>query len=124
MYAPVFVKLAVFRSYQRIDKFRLYLVIRNIRAALYKKIIQQLAIRTNDARGKLLWRIFQLLQRRKTVGDQNSVFLIQDGIAREQLVQLGLLEGDYIQVKNGVIDGQRVATSNLAQLTDGVFVRQ
>ena len=60
----------------------------------------------------------------KTVGDQNSVFVIQDGIAREQLVQLGLLEGDMIQVKRGVIDGQRVATGNLAQLTDGVFVRQ
>ena len=60
----------------------------------------------------------------KTVGDQNSVFVIQDGIAREQLVQLGLLEGDYIQVKNGVIDGQRVVVSNLDQLSDGVFVRQ
>ena len=60
----------------------------------------------------------------KTVGDQNSVFVIQDGIAREQLVQLGLLEGEMIQVKSGVIDGQRVATSNLTQLTDGVFVRQ
>ena len=60
----------------------------------------------------------------RTVGDQNSVFVIQDGIAREQIVQLGLLEGDMIQVKNGVIDGQRVATSNLDQLTDGVFVRQ
>jgi RND family efflux transporter MFP subunit len=60
----------------------------------------------------------------KTVGDQNSVFVIQDGIAREQIVQLGLLEGDMIQVKRGVIDGQRVATTNLNQLTDGVFVRQ
>ena len=60
----------------------------------------------------------------KTVGDQNSVFVIQDGIAREQIVQLGLLEGDYIQVKNGVIDGQRVVVSNLDQVTDGVFVRQ
>ena len=60
----------------------------------------------------------------KTVGDQNSVFVIQDGIAREQIVQLGLLEGDMIQVKRGIIDGQRVATSNLDQLTDGVFVRQ
>jgi RND family efflux transporter MFP subunit len=60
----------------------------------------------------------------KTVGDQNSVFVIQDGIAREQIVQLGLLEGEMIQVKRGVIDGQRVATSNLNQLTDGVFVRQ
>lgn len=60
----------------------------------------------------------------KTVGDTNSVFIIQDGIARQQFVQLGLLEGDMIQVKSGVIDGQRVATSGLDQLTDGAFVRQ
>lgn len=60
----------------------------------------------------------------KTVGDTNSVFVIKDGIAREQIVQLGLLEGDMIQVKRGLVDGDRVATSNLNQLTDGVFVRQ
>lgn len=60
----------------------------------------------------------------KTVGDKNSVFVIQDGIAREQFIQLGLLEGEMIQVKSGLIDGQRVATTNLNQLTDGAFVRQ
>lgn len=60
----------------------------------------------------------------KTVGDTNSVFVIKDGIAREQIVQLGLLENDMIQIKRGIIDGDRVATSNLNLLTDGVFVRQ
>ena len=60
----------------------------------------------------------------KTVGDTHSVFVIKDGIARETIVQLGLLEGDQIQIKRGLIDGDRVATSNLSQLTDGVFVRQ
>jgi len=60
----------------------------------------------------------------KTVGDTNSVFIIKDGIAREQIVQLGLLEGDTIQIKRGIIDGDRVVTSNLGSLTDGVFVRQ
>jgi RND family efflux transporter MFP subunit len=60
----------------------------------------------------------------KTVGDTNSVFVIKDGIAREQFVQLGLLEGEMIQVKRGIIDGDRVATSNLNLLTDGIFVRQ
>lgn len=60
----------------------------------------------------------------KTVGDTNSVFVIQDGAAREQFVQLGLLENDMIQVKQGVMEGQTVATSNLDKLTDGVFVRQ
>ena len=60
----------------------------------------------------------------KTVGDTHSVFVVKDGIAREQFVQLGLLESDLIQVKSGVIEGEQVVTSDLSQLTDGVFVRQ
>ena len=60
----------------------------------------------------------------KTVGDINSVFVVKDGAAREQIVQLGLLENDMIQVKNGVIEGDSVVTSNPGALTDGVFVRQ
>lgn len=60
----------------------------------------------------------------KTVGDTNSVFVIKDGIARETFVQLGLLENDQIQIKSGVIEGDRVVVSDLTQLTDGVFVRQ
>lgn len=60
----------------------------------------------------------------KTVGDTNSVFVIKEGVAREQFVQLGLLENDMIQVKNGLIEGEVVATSDLGALTDGVQVRQ
>lgn len=60
----------------------------------------------------------------KTTGETNSVFIVKDGAAREQLVQLGLLENDMIQVKVGVIEGDVVAVSNLNLLTDGVFVTQ
>ena len=60
----------------------------------------------------------------RTVGDTNSVFVVKDGIAREQFVQLGLLENDLIQIKSGVIEGDLVVTSDLTQLSDGVFVRQ
>ena len=60
----------------------------------------------------------------KTTGETNSVFIVKDGAAREQLVQLGLLENDMIQVKVGVIEGDIVAVSNLNLLTDGVFVTQ
>ncbi|HMQ04726.1 MAG TPA: efflux RND transporter periplasmic adaptor subunit [Pyrinomonadaceae bacterium] len=60
----------------------------------------------------------------KTVGETNSVFVIKDGAAREQFVQLGLLENDMIQVKSGVIEGDIVAIGNLAALSDGVLVRQ
>ena len=60
----------------------------------------------------------------KTVADSNSVFVVKDGIAREVFVQLGLLEGDLIQVKSGVIEGDQVVTGDLSRLSDGVFVRQ
>ena len=60
----------------------------------------------------------------RTEGDVNRVFVIKDGAAHEQLVQLGLLENDMIQVKQGVIEGDVVATSNVNALRDGVLVRQ
>ena len=60
----------------------------------------------------------------RTEGDVNRVFVIKDGAAHEQIVQLGLLENDMIQVKQGVVEGDTVATSNVSALSDGVFVRQ
>jgi len=60
----------------------------------------------------------------RTEGDVSRVFVIKDGAAHEQIVQLGLLENDMIQVKQGVVEGDTVATNNLAALSDGVFVRQ
>jgi RND family efflux transporter MFP subunit len=60
----------------------------------------------------------------RTEGDVSRVFVIKDGAAHEQLVQLGLLENDMIQVKQGVVEGDSVATSNLNNLRDGALVRQ
>jgi RND family efflux transporter MFP subunit len=60
----------------------------------------------------------------RTEGDLNRVFVVKDGAAREQLVQTGLLEGDTIQIKQGINEGDVVATSGLGELSDGVFVRQ
>lgn len=60
----------------------------------------------------------------RTVGNTNSVFVVKDGAAREQFVQLGLLENDMIQVKQGVIEGDLVAVANVNQLSDGILVRQ
>ena len=60
----------------------------------------------------------------RTVGNTNSVFVVKDGAAREQFVQLGLLENDMIQVKQGVIEGDLVAVANVNQLIDGILVRQ
>lgn len=60
----------------------------------------------------------------KTVGETNSVFVVKDGVAREQLVLLGLLDGEWIQVKRGIVEGDRVVVTNLDKLSDGVMVRQ
>ncbi len=60
----------------------------------------------------------------RTEGDLNRVFVVKDGAAREQLVQTGLLEGDMIQIKQGVNEGDVVATSGSGELSDGMLVRQ
>ncbi len=60
----------------------------------------------------------------RTDGENNKVFIIKDGVAQEQQVQLGLLENNLIEIKQGVQEGQTVATSNLEKMGDGVIVRQ
>jgi hypothetical protein len=49
--------------------------------------------------------------------------VIKDGHAEQRLVQLGVTEGDLIQLKSGVAADEKVATSNLEQLADGIPVR-
>jgi RND family efflux transporter MFP subunit len=59
----------------------------------------------------------------KTDGDLNKVYVVKDGAVRERLVQTGLLENDLIQIKQGLAEGEVVATTNLNELFDGVLVR-
>ena len=59
----------------------------------------------------------------KTEGETNKVFIIKEGRAQEQIVQLGVLENDYIAVKQGVQENATVATSNLDKIYDGVAVQ-
>jgi len=60
----------------------------------------------------------------RTDGENNSVFVIKDGAAHQKLVQLGSTEGDMVQIRQGVVEGDMVATNNLNALTDGALVRQ
>lgn len=60
----------------------------------------------------------------KAEGDTNYIFVVKDGAAHQQFVQLGLLENDMIQIKAGVSEGDVIATSNLNALSDGILVRQ
>ncbi|HTK37144.1 MAG TPA: efflux RND transporter periplasmic adaptor subunit [Pyrinomonadaceae bacterium] len=50
------------------------------------------------------------------------VFVVQDGVAKLKVVQLGVEEGDSTQILTGVDPDQVVATSNLDQLYEGAKV--
>ncbi len=60
----------------------------------------------------------------RTEGEINKVFVVKDGVANERLVQLGFLENEMIEVKQGIQENETVATSNLDKLGDGMIVRQ
>ncbi len=59
----------------------------------------------------------------KAEGDINKIYIVKDGVAREKIVQTGLLENGLIQVKQGVAEGDLIAISNVNTLFDGVLVR-
>ena len=50
------------------------------------------------------------------------VFVIQDGVAKLRVVQLGIEEGDSYQILSGLNADETVATSNLDQLFEGAKV--
>ena len=59
----------------------------------------------------------------KAEGDINKIYIVKDGVAREKIIQTGLLENGLIQVKQGVAEGDVIATSNVNTLFDGVLIR-
>jgi RND family efflux transporter MFP subunit len=65
--------------------------------------------------------------RAAVLNDQNTqsyrVFVIQDGVAKLRVVQIGTEEGDSIQILSGVEPDETVATANLQQLFEGARVR-
>ncbi|CAN5324797.1 efflux RND transporter periplasmic adaptor subunit [soil metagenome] len=54
----------------------------------------------------------------------SRVFVIKDGRALERVVQPGQPEGELIEIKSGLADGELVATGNVEALSDGALVRQ
>lgn len=66
-----------------------------------------------------------LVPSRAVVSDAgvSRVYVIKDGRAEQRLVQLGQTEGDLVQVRTGVAADEKVATSNLEQLADGITVK-
>lgn len=51
------------------------------------------------------------------------VFVVQEGIAKLRVVQLGTEENDFVQILNGVNADETVATSNLDALYEGAKVQ-
>jgi membrane fusion protein (multidrug efflux system) len=52
-----------------------------------------------------------------------KVFVIEKGVARLKVVQLGLEDGDSLQILSGLKPDETVATSNLPDLFEGVKVK-
>ncbi|MGB8509346.1 MAG: efflux RND transporter periplasmic adaptor subunit [Pyrinomonadaceae bacterium] len=60
----------------------------------------------------------------RTEANTSRVYVIRDGVAQERLVQLGQTEGELIEIKGNLAEGETVATGNVEQLSDGALVRQ
>jgi RND family efflux transporter MFP subunit len=52
----------------------------------------------------------------------SKVFVIENGKAIERIVKTGVIDGDMIEIAEGVKDGETVATSNLDRLMTGAAV--
>lgn len=59
----------------------------------------------------------------RTDGNVNKVFVVKDGVISERIVQLGLIEGDFIEIKQGVGSNELVAVGKLSALGDGMSVK-
>ena len=59
----------------------------------------------------------------QTVAGTSRVFVINGGKAEERIVTVGQTVGDEIEVTKGLKGGERVATKNVAQLADGLTVK-
>jgi RND family efflux transporter MFP subunit len=58
----------------------------------------------------------------QTIAGLNKVFVIENGRSSERLVKLGAIDGDLIEVIEGVKSGELVAVSNLDKLQEGSVV--
>jgi RND family efflux transporter MFP subunit len=58
------------------------------------------------------------------VAGLSKVFVIENGKVSEREVQTGTTDGELIEIKSGVREGEVVATSNLDKLSTGSLVKQ
>jgi RND family efflux transporter MFP subunit len=58
----------------------------------------------------------------RTVAGTSRVYVVSGDRAEERLVTVGQAEGDLVEITSGIKSGEKVATSQVAQLADGVRV--
>ena len=54
----------------------------------------------------------------------SSIYVIEDGVARLRVVQIGEREDEFIRIISGVAENETVADGNLKELFDGAAVIQ
>ena len=59
----------------------------------------------------------------QTSAGTSRVFVVKGDRVEERVVSLGQTVGDLIEITNGLKSGERVATTNVAQLVDGIVVK-
>ena len=59
----------------------------------------------------------------QTTGGTSRVFVVNGDRVEERIVSVGQTVGDLVEVSKGLKPGERVATTNVAQLVDGVKVK-
>jgi multidrug efflux pump subunit AcrA (membrane-fusion protein) len=50
------------------------------------------------------------------------VFVVKNGVARSREVETGASEGDFIEITKGLEPGERVITTDVDRMADGVKV--
>jgi len=65
-----------------------------------------------------------VIPRQATVETEGKtvVFVIADGVAKERPVTLGVVEGDRVEVREGLSTGEQVAIEGHRELQDGARV--
>ncbi len=58
----------------------------------------------------------------KSQGDDNFVYVIEEGIARQRIVELGISFEEKVQVISGIESGEEIAYENLSKLYEGAKV--
>ena len=58
-----------------------------------------------------------------TSGDQEAVFVVQEGKAERREIRIGLEQGSRVQVLEGLKPGEKVVVAGMNSITDGTAVR-